>query len=105
MMQCGYNPQEVLSPLMQRFGRSLRCGRSEGFGRMVTAVSEALHVNRTNARHLVQSLASSGLVDFEMDLPAVSVAERERQFVPAGPAQVPESASASTGVWRIGPSV
>jgi len=103
MMQCAYNPQEVLSPLMQRFGRSLRCGRAEGFGRMVTVVSESLHVDRADARRLVLSLVSGGLVDFEQDQPAVSVGARERRFVPAGPAQAPPSAS--SGKWRIGPSV
>ena len=103
MGQCEYNPQEVLSPLMQRFGRCLRCDKAEGYGRMVTTVSEALHVSRTNAQHLVESLASAGLVEFEQDQPAVSVAKRERQFVPAGPARAP--ASPGSGVWRIGPSV
>jgi DNA-binding IclR family transcriptional regulator len=70
---------------------------------MVATVSEALHVSRTNAQLLVQSLTSAGLVEFEQDQPAVSVARHERQFVPAGPARA--SASPGSGVWRIGPSV
>ncbi len=104
MVQAGYNPQEVLSPLMQRFGRSLRCSRAEGFGRMVTAVSEALEVNRTTARRLVQSLASGGLIDFECASSAGRYGEREPVPGGAPTSGGPSSADSRAGIWRIGPS-
>ncbi len=97
MIQAAYNPQEVLSPLMQRFGRQLRCEKADGFGQMVTVVSEALDVNRTDARHLVLVLASCGLVDFEQEQGAEAPA-RDEEPVSAGLAS-------SRGVWHIGPSV
>ncbi|NLF32522.1 MAG: hypothetical protein GX591_16725 [Planctomycetes bacterium] len=99
MIQAAYNPQEVLSPLMQRFGRQLRCEKADGFGQMVTVVSEALDVNRTDARHLVLVLASCGLVDFEGEEDFVT-ADRDMQTVGAS-----SEDPTSKGVWRIGPSV
>ena len=102
MIQAAYNPQEVLSPLMKRFGRQLQCEKADGFGHMVTVVSEALDVNRTDARHLVLVLASCGLVDFEQERD-FEMGDREDRLVPAGPAS-PEAPSCR-GVWRIGPCV
>lgn len=103
MVQAAYNPQEVLSPLMQRFGRHLRSERSEGMNRMVSAVSEELCVDATYARRLIQALASAGLIDFEQD------EGRSEDATPANlpgvtPQAEPEPA-VPTGVWRIGPSL
>lgn len=103
MVQCGYNPQEVLSPLMQRFGRRMHCGRAEGFSRMVSTVSEDLHIDRTAARRLVQQLASAGLIDFESDSAGESRYAEALVGVAAGADESPASSASLPGVWRIGP--
>jgi hypothetical protein len=107
MVRCAYNPQEVLSPLMQRFGRHLRGGRAEGFNQMVAAVSEALRVEKTSARYLVQALASAGLIDFELDSPIGPDGRPEGPLVSGKPATAASvrAAVGAAGVWRIGPSV
>ncbi|MFW6145798.1 MAG: hypothetical protein ACOC7R_00525 [Planctomycetota bacterium] len=87
---------------MKRFGRQLRCEKADGFGQMVTVVSEALDVNRTDARHLVLVLASCGLVNFEEEQAAEMVDRKERLISAAAPAV---EAPSCKGVWRIGPSV
>ena len=100
MVRCAYNLQEALSPLMQKFGWNLRSGRTEGIDRMIAAVSESLEVDRGIARHLVLSLASSGLIDFERtgSLPAPMVGPP-----PAGKTPPPSMSQKEPGTWHIGP--
>lgn len=104
MVQCAYNLQEALSPLLQRFGWHLQGDRSEGLQKMVAAIGEALEIDEDKARHLVASLASCGLLDFEQSRPA-------QQVDPPGHKTQPVSYTSDTsaipagdkGVWRIGP--
>lgn len=104
MVQSAYNPQEVLSPLMQRFGRHLHGERVECLNRMVSVVSEALDVDATYARSLVRALVSAGLIDFEREDVSDEFARTDADEMPSvarGEAADPEHVP--VGAWRIGP--
>lgn len=99
MIRNAYNCQEVLSPLMARFGRRLRGERGETYEELVTTVCEALDVQRETAQHLVEALASAQLIDFERtDCPeVVRVGGRGESEEHA------EELDKQFGVWSLGP--
>ncbi len=101
MAGTSYNLQEVLSPLMQKFGRHMPAGRAEGYQRLVSVVSEALEVDRGRAEQLVTSLLSSGLVGFDAASAPVGARSPASSHRPGSYV----GAESARGVWRIGPSL
>jgi len=108
MVYTEYNLQEALDSLMAKFGRHLHLGRREGFDQMVRTVGEILELAPPLARHLVDSLVSSGLVGFEpgeipsppMYRPPITQRGNRRGPQRADKPRAPRD----PGVWRLGPS-
>lgn len=106
MPKAPYNPQEVLSPLMSRFGRTLPGERDETFEQMVQSVSEQLDVDHTHAAQLLEKLESAGLLRYEGPSPV-----EHEPFVTWTGEPVDEQltegaqAPAPAGAWHIGPKV
>lgn len=97
-----YNPQEVLGPLMKRFGRHLPGPRAEGYGKMVPVICEELHVDDPHARQLLDSLVNSHLIAYEVATPATT----GDQILPASPSsQAHPEANEEQGAWRLGPPI
>ena len=104
-----YNLQEALASLMGKYGRHMHLGRREGFDQMIRTIGESLELDAPLARHLVDSLVSSGLVGFEpgqapvptMYRPPVTARVQGAGREPANRPRAPRD----PGVWRLGPSV
>lgn len=106
MVQSPYNPQEVLGPLMRRFGRHLDADRDEGFRRMVGAVQEELRVDEEHARQLMQGLQASGLVAYERSAPisdTQAMVQGQTTPPPPAPGEPAPRDAGRGGSWRIGP--
>ena len=100
MIRSAFNLQEVLTPLMARFGRRVHGERDETYEKMVGIVCEALEVERETGAHLVAALASAQLLDFERtDRPEVVVMV-ECEFGAEGSR---EDSDKQYGVWSLGP--
>jgi hypothetical protein len=99
MIRIAFNLQEVLAPLMARFGRRLHGERGETYEQIVGTVCEALEVERETGTHLVEALSSAQLLDFERtDKPEVVLtASGSAQH---GYGEQPEK---QYGVWSLGP--
>ncbi len=105
MIERAYNPQEVLGPLMKRFGRVLETRREEGHHQMVRVIREELHVDAPHAERLLESLETSGLVEYE---PIAGDEEAQPTRAPSNqPSREPTGplpdVPRETGCWRIGP--
>lgn len=101
-----YNPQEVLAPLLQRFGRHLHGDRDTGFEQMVSAVCEELRVDVEHARSLLRHLECSGLIVFEaLVMPAGQGAVIWQDKPASGSPARRGGPAAGVTAWRIGPCV
>jgi hypothetical protein len=99
MIRSAFNLQEVLAPLMARFGRRLHGERGETYEKIVVTVSEALEVERETAGHLVAALSSAQLLDFERtDKPEVVLTATSSSHGYGG-----EDSDKQYGVWSLGP--
>lgn len=101
-----YNPQEVLTPLLRRFGRHLHEERDRGFEQMVSAICEDLKVDVEHARKLLRHLECAGLVVYEeLVMPKrQGAATWEGKPASGAPAVGDERMPEASG-WRIGPRV
>jgi hypothetical protein len=100
MIRSAFNLQEVLSPLMARYGRRLQGERGETYEKIVVTVCEALDVERETGAHLVAALSSARLIDFERtDQPEVILmVQGESQSHGYS-----EDSEKQYGVWCLGP--
>lgn len=100
MIRSAFNLQEVLAPLMARFGRHLHGERGETYEKIVVTVCEALEVEREAGAHLVAALSSAQLIDFERtDQPEV-VLMAQGESRSHGYSEDPNK---QYGVWSLGP--
>ena len=98
MIRSAFNLQEVLAPLMARFGRRLRGERGETYEKIVVTVCEALEVERQAGESLVTALTSAQLLDFERtDQPEVVLMTQGQSK------GYSEEADKQFGIWNFGP--
>ncbi len=99
MIRSAFNLQEVLAPLMARYGRRLHGEKGETYEGLVRTVSESLEVDWDTAGHLVTALRSSKLIVFERtDKPEVVLM---MQTTASGY----EETDKEFGVWSLGPTL